>query len=172
MSDMVLLTDSLSRESSARKAGEKRLEEVAAELYETSAALQYRTQIVAEKSAKLRQANEDLEQLRLRLMHSEKMAKVGLLVPDIAEELANPLSFIIDNLNSLDTYFEHISELLEQKNTAIYSPLYAGLLKISAVRKITKFKKQINFNFIKKDINSLLVILWKGSVGCKNWLKI
>ena len=121
MSDMVLLTDSLSRESSARKAGEKRLEEVAAELYETSAALQYRTQIGAEKSATLRQANEDLEQLRLRLMHSEKMAKVGLLVPDIAEELANPLSFIIDNLNSLDTYFEHISELLEQKNTAIYS---------------------------------------------------
>ncbi|MDG1311983.1 MAG: hypothetical protein P8P26_07990 [Porticoccaceae bacterium] len=172
MSDMVLLTDSLSRESSARKAGEKRLEEVAAELYETSAALQYRTQIVAEKSATLRQANEDLEQLRLRLMHSEKMAKVGLLVPDIAEEIANPLSFIIDNLNSLDTYFEHISELLEQKNTAIYSPQHPGLLRTPAVRKITKFKKQINFNFIKKDINSLLVILWKGSVGCKNWLKI
>jgi two-component system, NtrC family, sensor kinase len=105
-------------------------------------------------------------------MHSEKMAKVGLLVPDIAEEIANPLSFIIDNLNSLDTYCEHISELLEQKNTAIYSPQHPGLLRTPAVRKITKFKKQINFNFIKTDINSLLVILWKGSVGCKNWLKI
>jgi signal transduction histidine kinase len=89
-------------------------------------------------------------------MHSEKMAKVGLLVTGIAEEIVNPLSFIMDNLNSLDTYFEHISKLLEQKNTAIYSPQHPGLLKTPAVRKITKFKKQINFNFIKTDINSLL----------------
>ena len=61
MSDMDLSSENLTRESEARKAAEKRLEEVSAELYETSAALQYRTQIVAEKSAALRQLNEDAD---------------------------------------------------------------------------------------------------------------
>ena len=52
MTDANMFSENLCRESEARKTAEKRLEEVAAELYQTSAALQYRTQIVAEKSAK------------------------------------------------------------------------------------------------------------------------
>ena len=58
MSELDDLKKSLSREAKARQAAEDRTEELTAELYETSAALQYRTQIVAEKSAGLRQANE------------------------------------------------------------------------------------------------------------------
>ena len=85
VTDLDMLGKNLSRESEARKTAENKLQELSAELYETSAALQYRTQIVAEKSARLRQINEDIEQLRLRLMHSEKMAKVGSLLAGIAD---------------------------------------------------------------------------------------
>ena len=85
MSELDDLKKSLSREAKTRQATEDRTDELTAELYETSAALQYCTQTVAEKSAGLRQANEELELLQLRFMHAEKLAKIGLLVTGVAE---------------------------------------------------------------------------------------
>ena len=156
MSELDDLKKSLSREAKARQAAEDRTEELTAELYETSAALQYRTQIVAEKSAGLRQANEELEQLQLRLMHSEKMAKIGLLVTGVAEEIANPLGFIAANMNSLYTYFNDMSGLIEQQKEALGATPRLGYFKTSQARKVGKLMKRIDFDFIKTDINKLL----------------
>jgi len=156
MSDMHLLSENLTRESEARKAAEKRLEEVSAELYETSAALQYRTQIVAEKSAALRQLNEDADQLRLRLMHSEKMAKVGLLLAGIADEITHSLTFVADNLKSLNSYFEDIFALIEQQAEGIQSSQSTDLSKTATLKRLNKLKKQINFDFIQSDAACLL----------------
>jgi signal transduction histidine kinase len=154
--DMDMLSQNLSRESEARKAAENQLQKVSAELHETSAALEHRTQVVAEKSAKLHRANEDIEQLRLRLLHPEKMAKVGLLTAGIADEITQPLTFITDNLKSVNSYLESIFQLIDRQTQAIESSQSAGLLKTATSRTIRRFKKQINFYFIKSDISSLL----------------
>ena len=156
MTDANMLSENLCRESEARKAAEKRLEEVAAELYQTSAALQYRTQIVAEKSAKLRQVNEDMEQLRLRLAHSEKMAKLGLLLAGIGEEIIHPLAFIAENLKSVNSYYHDIFGLIEQQAEAVELSQSTGVSQAAQVKNIKKLKKKINFDFIKSDIGSLL----------------
>lgn len=151
MTDNELLSENLSRESEARKTAEDRLQEVSAELYETSAALHYRTQIVAEKSAALRQVDEDIEQLKLRLIHAEKMAKLGLLLAGIADEITQPLSFIADNLKSLNGYFDDIFSVMEQQAEAIQ----LSQSKTATSKKMNKLKKQINFDFIQSDIGSL-----------------
>jgi signal transduction histidine kinase len=156
VTDLDMLGKNLSRESEARKTAENKLQELSAELYETSAALQYRTQIVAEKSARLRQINEDIEQLRLRLMHSEKMAKVGSLLVGIADEIGQPLTFIAGNLKSIQDYFDNIFQLVDQQAEALQLSKPAGLLKASTSRKINSLKRQINYDFIKSDINNLL----------------
>jgi len=156
VTDLDMLGKNLSRESEARKTAENKLQELSAELYETSAALQYRTQIVAEKSARLRQINEDIEQLRLRLMHSEKMAKVGSLLAGIADEIGQPLTFIAGNLKSIQDYFDNIFQLVDQQAEALQLSKPAGLLKASTSRKINSLKRQINYDFIKSDINNLL----------------
>ena len=156
MTDANMLSENLCRESEARKTAEKRLEEVAAELYQTSAALQYRTQIVAEKSAKLRQVNEDMEQLRLRLAHSEKMAKLGLLLAGIGEEIIHPLAFIAENLKSVNSYYHDIFGLIEQQAEAVELSQSTGVSQAAQVKNIKKLKKKINFDFIKSDIGSLL----------------
>ena len=155
MTDANMLSENLCRESEARKTAEKRLEEVAAELYQTSAALQYRTQIVAEKSAKLRQVNEDMEQLRLRLAHSEKMAKLGLLLAGIGEEIIHPLAFIAENLKSVNSYYHDIFGLIEQQAEAVELSQSTGVSQAAQVKNI-KILKKINFDFIKSDIGSLL----------------
>ena len=156
MTDNSALHKDLSQQSEARKAAENRLQELSAELHDAKAALQYRTQIVAEKSAKLRQANEENEQLRLRLMHSEKMAKVGFLLAGIADEINQPLTFVADNLVTTESYFNSIFQFIDKQTEVIQASGAPALLKASTSRKINKLKKQVNLNFIQSDITKLI----------------
>lgn len=156
MTDRSVLQDDLSRQSEARKAAETRLQEVSAELHEATAALQYRTQIVAEKSAKLRQADEDNEQLKLRLIHSEKMAKLGLLLAGIADEINQPLAFVANNLATMEGYFDSVVQFVDEQTEALQTFSSASPLKSSISKKINKLKKQANFNFIQSDMINLI----------------
>jgi two-component system sensor histidine kinase HupT/HoxJ len=65
----------------------------------------------------LRQAHEDLMRTQQQLLHSEKMASLGLLVAGVAHELNNPISFVLGNVYALQRYSERMRTYLEAVHT-------------------------------------------------------
>jgi two-component system sensor histidine kinase HupT/HoxJ len=61
----------------------------------------------------LHQAHEELKRTQQQLLHSEKMASLGLLVAGVAHELNNPISFVLGNVHALKRYAERIKTYLD-----------------------------------------------------------
>jgi len=67
---------------------------------------------------KLSDANQELKQSESQLVHSEKMASIGVLSAGVAHEINNPIGFIRSNLEVLTEYLEDINKYyLEFKET-------------------------------------------------------
>jgi len=150
------IAQQLAEEKSARQAAEQLLELKNTELYEITQTVQHRTQIVAEKSAALRDCQAQIDQLRQRLMVSEKMAAIGRLASGIAEQLGAPLHFITDSLNGLKIHLADVQLVLEEQKQCIESHKYLGFFKTPAHRKLSKTHKKLDFEFVLKDVDNLL----------------
>jgi signal transduction histidine kinase len=61
---------------------------------------------------KLRDANAHLAQQQAQLVHSEKMASIGMLASGVAHEINNPLFFMDSNLTTLNDYVGIIESMI------------------------------------------------------------
>lgn len=159
MLDFDSLQQQLDRETAARKLAEGLLEQRSAELQEAQHRLSYRTDIVAQKTASLRQVKAELEQLRLRLILSEKMAAVGQLAAGVAEEVQKPLSFMAGSLNQLHEYLNDLHLIIAQQEQCLEAKIGFSLFKSghrSKLKKLRKLKKQLRLEFVALDASNLL----------------
>ncbi len=69
-------------------------------------------QSLLEVNSKLKQANQHLAEQQTQLVHSEKMATVGMLASGIAHEINNPLFFVESNLTTLNDYVGVIESMV------------------------------------------------------------
>jgi signal transduction histidine kinase len=88
----------------------KALEEKNAQLAQGAAVLEQR---VAERTADLTNALEDLQRFQLQLVQSEKMSALGQLVAGIAHELNNPIGCIVSNLAPAFEYVSDITKVVQ-----------------------------------------------------------
>jgi len=65
-------------------------------------------QEVAQRTAELSKANDELRRAQTMLVHQEKMSALGLLVTGIAHELNNPISFVYGNIDFMAEYIDSL----------------------------------------------------------------
>ncbi len=99
----------------------------------------------------------ELKKFQTQLLQSEKFTAMGQLTSGVAHEINNPVGVINSNLQTLEKYLIHytqLSSLLNQIEGALKDRDQDALLK--NVKAWEKLKKDNNFEFIDKDINNLL----------------
>ncbi len=105
----------------------------------------------------LKKAYDDLKSLQDQLIQSEKMASVGELAAGVAHEINNPVGFIASNLEVLSSYVAAYQDILE-----MMSRLESAAVKRSweeadvILAEIRKFEERVNFNFMVRDVNTLI----------------
>ncbi len=121
-------------------------------------------QRVLERTADLNAANETLEEERERqnaliqrleeaqnqLLQSERMASIGQLAAGVAHEINNPVGFVNSNLGTLRRYVTDMLKLL-----AAYEQV-EGTLTPAEMNSIQRLKKEVDMEFLREDVVSLL----------------
>jgi two-component system NtrC family sensor kinase len=119
---------------------------------------------VGERTADLQAANASLQAERLRqqdlirkleeaqnqLLQSEKMASIGQLAAGVAHEINNPVGFVNSNLGTLQNYIHKMLRLLAAYEQAEES------LSDDVLQEIRRLKAEIDVEFLREDIGSLL----------------
>jgi signal transduction histidine kinase len=70
-------------------------------------------QELQQRHQQLEAAYQELARAQDQLIHSEKMASLGLLVAGVAHELNNPISYVRSNLDFIEDYIERLAGIIE-----------------------------------------------------------
>ena len=123
------------------KASESResvLKNVICELEESQIALKNR-------GDELENALKNLKVLQMKLVESEKMSALGVMVAGIAHEINNPVNFIYGNLDYAQEYFEDLVRLI-----TLYQRYYP-----EPAIEIKREIEVIELEFLKQDIEKI-----------------
>ncbi len=107
---------------------------------------------VREKSQHLEITLQKLQSTQRQLLQNQKMANLGQLVADIANEIHNPVSFIYCNLYLASQYAEDLIRVIE-----LYQNYYPTPTPI-----ISLHLQRLDLNFLKTDF---LKLLWSMRAG-------
>ncbi|TDO24419.1 sensor histidine kinase [Pedobacter duraquae] len=117
-----------------------------------------RTEELVNANDSLSHALDNLKEAQSQLVESEKMAGLGQLTAGIAHEINNPINFVTSNIKPLQLDINDLNEVIAQ-----YEALdFDGNLQ-EQLAEIAKFKKQIDLDFVKTEIQALLSGIDEGA---------
>lgn len=117
---------------------------------------------VKERTKELNNALNELKQTQAMMVHSEKMKSLGELVAGVTHEINNPINFIYGNLIYLKDYTRQLFELIDKYNS------YENEISDAHKNEIEEKKKEIDIDFIRSDLPSLLHSCEEGTNRTKN----
>jgi len=115
-----------------------------------------------EMSKALSKANRERKKAQAQLVHSSKMVSLGQLVAGVAHELNNPIGYTYSNLNHLKDYVDDIQKILD------FYDKYSKKLPEKDRKLLQKMKKELNIDFIRKDIGSIIESSLDGTQRTKD----
>jgi len=105
------------------------------------------------RSQALQEAFNNLQAMQTKLVESEKMSALGVLVAGIAHEINNPINFIHGNIDHACTYVQNLFDLL-----SLYQEIYP-----EPDHRITSLIEAIELEFVIDDLFKLLNSMQMGS---------
>lgn len=84
----------------------------------------------------LQTAHDALKRTQQQLIHSEKMASLGLLVAGVAHELNNPISFVLGNVHALRKYCDRLQTYMTALQAQVDDPSLGGLSERLRIRHV------------------------------------
>ncbi|MEH2158929.1 PAS domain-containing sensor histidine kinase [Nostoc sp.] len=112
---------------------------------------------VREKSQQLEITLDELKYTQKQLLQNQKMANLGQLVADMANEINNPVSFIYGNLHPASQYAEDLIRIIE-----LYQHYYPTPTPVIALH-----LQRLDLGFVKTDFLKLLWSMRAGSERVK-----
>lgn len=113
---------------------------------------------VKERTSELNEAMNNLKNAQSKLVDAEKMSSLGQLTAGIAHEINNPVNFITSNIKPLHRDITDIMELVK---------MYEGIVEPDKLeeklKEIANFRKEIDFDFVKEEINLLIKTIDDGA---------
>lgn len=115
-----------------------------------------RTTALTETNNNLSIALNDLKQAQTQLVESEKMASLGQLTAGIAHEINNPINFVTSNIKPLERDIKELYTLQEETEKLLADNQ-------QALETVKKYKADLDFDYLKTEINFLLKGIHEGS---------
>jgi len=121
---------------------------------------------VQERTSELKVANADLNQAMIelkdaetQLVESEKMASLGQLTAGIAHEINNPINFVTSNIKPLNRDVQMLLDTVEElERISLSSDTHT-----EKQQQIKDFKNEIDFDYLKIEIEQLLSGIGEGA---------
>ena len=119
-----------------------------------------RTEELQSSNTNLSSALQDLKDTQIQLVEAEKMASLGQLTAGIAHEINNPINFVKSNIKPLQLDINDLIEIIDEYDklhTTDNADIPAKLMNIE------KLKKQIDIDYVKTEIDSLVKGIQDGA---------
>lgn len=118
-----------------------------------------RTMELIEANEELSVTLEELKDTQAQLVESEKMSSLGQLTAGIAHEINNPINFVTSNVAPLR---RDVDMLLE--SAGLFENISLSEISVEEKKKqIEEYKEEIDFDYLKEEINHLLNGIHEGA---------
>ncbi len=119
-----------------------------------------RTEELQETNVQLSEAFSELKDAQIQLVEAEKMASLGQLTAGIAHEINNPINFVKSNIKPLQLDFKDLVEVIDAYELLHDQPPEQMQAQL---KRIDNLKKEVDLEFIKTEISSLLHGIKEGA---------
>lgn len=118
-----------------------------------------RTHELIETNDELSDTLENLKETQTQLVASEKMASLGQLTAGIAHEINNPINFVTSNVSPLTRDVNLLLDAIENiENIGL-----SDKSKLDKQQEIEDYKEELDFDYLKIEINHLLKGIHDGA---------
>lgn len=120
------------------------------------------TRDIYDQHSELKESHKKLQIMQAQLIQNEKMAGLGQLTAGIAHEINNPISFILQNIQSLDEYTQFFEKLITEYKAFVVAQSDGDGTAKEILSRIDEICREEDLDYVLTDSKDLIESTQKG----------